>query len=172
MMNDERDPSTSSWRTLLLASDGSPASDRATQAAIALGKPLGADILVLSVAEPYPDCLEPVSEDYERCALRIAEGHAMKAAMAIRAAGLECETVVVQSFAPHREILRIAEERHCGAIFMGVHGASAVGRFFFGSQTQKVLAEAKVPVMLVRGDMERPGPEAFAQAPQVDAANA
>jgi nucleotide-binding universal stress UspA family protein len=106
------------------------------------------------VAEPYPECLQPVSEDYERHALRAAEGHAMKAACAIRAAGLECATRIVKSYAPYREILRMAEERHCGAIFMGVHGASPVGRFFFGSQTQKVLAEARMPVVLVRADDE------------------
>jgi nucleotide-binding universal stress UspA family protein len=145
---------TSSWETLLLASDGSPAADKATQAAIALAMPLKAKILVLSVAEPYPECLEPISEDYERHALRAAEGHAMKAASAIREAGLECEMLVVTSFAPHREILRMAEERQCSAIFMGVHGGSPVGRFFFGSQAQKVLAETKVPVMLVRGDVD------------------
>lgn len=157
-MNTERDAASSSWGTLLLATDGSPASDAATDAAIALGKPLGARILALSVAEPYPDCLQPLSEDYECAALRAAEGHAMRAAAAIGAAGLGCETLVLKSFSPHREIVRIAAERQCGAIFMGVHGASPVGRFFFGSQTQKVLAETTVPVMLARGAMERPKP--------------
>ncbi|MBK4737698.1 universal stress protein [Noviherbaspirillum pedocola] len=157
-MNSERDAASSSWDTLLLATDGSPASDAATNAAIALGKPLGARIVALSVAEPYPDCLQPLSEGYEHAAVRAAEGHAMRAAAAIRAAGLECEMLVLKSFAPHREIVRIADERHCGAIFMGVHGASPVGRFFFGSQTQKVLAETTVPVMLARGGMQRTKP--------------
>jgi hypothetical protein len=43
---------------------------------------------------------------------------------------------------------------------MGVHGGSPLGRFFFGSQTQKVLAEAPVPVMLVRGAVESRKPPA------------
>lgn len=160
-MSSGRDASPSSWRRLLLACDGSPASDAATRAAIALAQPLGAGILALSVAEPYPDCLQPVSEDYVRAASRAAEGHAMKAAAAVRAAGLECDILVCSGFAPHREILRIAAERHCSAIVMGVHGGSPLGRFFFGSQTQKVLAEAPVPVMLVRGASESPKPPAL-----------
>jgi len=138
------------FRTLLVPVDGSPLSDKAVAAAIEFARPLHAKIIAVSVAEPYPDCLEPVTEDFDAKAMANARGRVMRAEQAIRQAGLDCDGVAVRSFEPHQEIVETAARLRCDAIFMGIHGGNPVGSFFFGSQAQKVLAHSTVPVMLLR----------------------
>lgn len=49
------------------------------------------------------------------------------------------------------EIIKIAEEEKIDYILMGRRGFSPVERFFVGSVTQKVLASAPCPVIVVNG---------------------
>lgn len=141
-------------KKILVPTDGSPRSDRAAQAAIELAKQLKGSILVLSVAEPYP--FPPISESpyiggseaYEQRALELAKEHVAKVAAAAAAAGVPCETLVTHALNPNEEITDAAESHHCDAIFMATHGRKGVNRLFAGSETQKVIAHAKVPVMV------------------------
>ena len=55
----------------------------------------------------------------------------------------------------HREILRIATERHCDLIVMGVRGRGPVDLTFFGSTTNQVVRRATCPVVTVRSRDER-----------------
>ena len=48
-----------------------------------------------------------------------------------------------------REILRLAKERRCDLIVMGVQGRGAVDRFVFGSNTGRVIRAASCPVLTV-----------------------
>ena len=65
-------------------------------------------------------------------------------------AGVPCETVVAQSTKPNEEIVRIADEHDCDCIFMASHGRKGLNKLFIGSETQKVLATAHVPVLVYR----------------------
>lgn len=51
---------------------------------------------------------------------------------------------------PWRGILRAARDGRCDAIVMGSHGRSAVGGLILGSQTSRVLAHSKLPLLVVR----------------------
>jgi nucleotide-binding universal stress UspA family protein len=51
---------------------------------------------------------------------------------------------------PAQEILQAADKTHADLIVMGSHGHGAIGSLLLGSITQKVLASAKVPVLVVR----------------------
>jgi nucleotide-binding universal stress UspA family protein len=51
---------------------------------------------------------------------------------------------------PWREVLRIAAERQCDLIVMGVQGRGAADLWFFGSTTQHVVREASCPVLTLR----------------------
>lgn len=51
----------------------------------------------------------------------------------------------------HREILTEAERCGASLIVVGSHGRSAVERLFLGSVSSKVLRQAKVPALVVRG---------------------
>ena len=51
---------------------------------------------------------------------------------------------------PAGAIVKAARKYRCDGIVMGSHGRSGVARMLLGSQSQKVLASANVPVMVVR----------------------
>jgi nucleotide-binding universal stress UspA family protein len=57
---------------------------------------------------------------------------------------------VLTSGTPSREILRLADEKKSELIVIGVHGRSAIDMTFFGSTTNRVVREARCPVLTVR----------------------
>jgi nucleotide-binding universal stress UspA family protein len=65
-------------------------------------------------------------------------------------ARVPCETHTALSFLPYEEIIRAADDYHCDVIFMASHGRRGLSRLLAGSQTQKVLAYSKVPVLVLR----------------------
>jgi nucleotide-binding universal stress UspA family protein len=57
---------------------------------------------------------------------------------------------VVTSGKPHRELLRIARDRGCDLIVLGIHGRNPIDRMFFGSTAEPVVRHAPCPVLTVR----------------------
>jgi nucleotide-binding universal stress UspA family protein len=58
---------------------------------------------------------------------------------------------------PATVIIEKADEWGADLIVVGSHGHTALGRFFFGSVSQKVLHEARRSVRVARGRIEEPG---------------
>ena len=144
------------FKTILVPTDGSPLSERAINAAVEFARETGASLIGLSVSEPYP--FSPLSADtlsderslYEEKARDIAQEHVRKLAAAAQVREVPCKTLVAQSFSPSDEIVRTAERMRCDAIFMASHGRKGISRLFIGSETQKVLANTTIPVMVFR----------------------
>lgn len=63
--------------------------------------------------------------------------------------GLQASSEVVLGL-PHREILRIADEKDCDLIVLGSHGRSLMGSVLLGSVASSVVQSARKPVMVVR----------------------
>lgn len=141
-------------KKILVPTDGSPRSDRAMQAAIEFAQQVGGEIVAISVAEPYP--FPPISdsayvggsEAYEQRSLELAREYVSKVASAAAQANVRCETVVTHGLNPHEEIVNAAAKYQCDAIFMATHGRKGLSKLFAGSETQKVIAHAGVPVMV------------------------
>jgi nucleotide-binding universal stress UspA family protein len=51
---------------------------------------------------------------------------------------------------PAAEILKLANKEKAQMIVMGTHGHGLIGRAVLGSVAQRVLAEAHIPVLLVK----------------------
>lgn len=51
---------------------------------------------------------------------------------------------------PHEEILKEASERKIDLIVIASHGKTGFQKYFIGSVTEKVMKEAKCPVLLIR----------------------
>jgi nucleotide-binding universal stress UspA family protein len=51
---------------------------------------------------------------------------------------------------PWRAILGAARAMRCDAIVMGSHGRSAIGGLVLGSETTRVLAHSRIPVLVAR----------------------
>jgi nucleotide-binding universal stress UspA family protein len=67
-----------------------------------------------------------------------------------RAMGVACETVHVLDRHPADGIVQTADSKNCDLIVMASHGRRGIDRLLLGSQTLKVLAHTKRPVLVVR----------------------
>jgi nucleotide-binding universal stress UspA family protein len=139
---------------MLIAVDGSEHARRAIEAAARLAKQMpAAEVVLLNVADamvfygelpPFDlEAIERAQRAHQDKLLAQAEAHA-------RASGLQ--QVLTQSAVglTAQEILRVADERGVDQIVMGTHGRGAVGSLLLGSVAQRVVHQAKVPVLLVR----------------------
>ncbi len=144
------------FKKILVPTDGSHRSEKAAQTAIDLARQLNGTLVALSVVEPYP--FPPISESpytggseaYEHRALELAEEHVKKIATAAAVAQVPCETAVAYALNPYEEIIAAVEKYGCDAIVMATHGRKGLNRLFAGSETQKVIAHTKVPVVVIQ----------------------
>lgn len=149
-------PEAGVFSKILVPSDGSPLSEQAVQAALNLARELDAQLVALSVAEPYP--YSPMAESafidergqYEARARELAEQRVGRIAFSAQARQVPCTTVVAQSFSPWEEIVKAAEAHGCDLILMASHGRKGLSRLLLGSETRKVLAHSKIPVLVYR----------------------
>lgn len=126
----------------------------AAEYAIALATALDANITVLYVMEPIPPRYFgeggpiPPSFAEEEAAKQRAEAKMAETIAAHFCAICQDKGVVVFGRAAD-QIIRITEECSGDMIVMASHGRSLVGRVIHGSVTNKVLADAKVPVLVI-----------------------
>ncbi len=141
---------------ILVPTDGSDVSAAAEQAAIAFARAHGSEIVILAVGQPQPPiasaeaamAIDPGLDD--AVLLAAAKEHARNVANAAEAAGVRCTSLAVLDYAPADAIVATADSHGCDLIFMGSHGRRGLSRLLAGSVTQKVLADAHVPVMVMR----------------------
>jgi nucleotide-binding universal stress UspA family protein len=146
------------YKHILVPTDGSPLSRAAVRASVRLAKALGARVTGLFVAPPATPLvyhgLLPVGYGTPKhnAAMieRAARRHLDVIERAAREAGVRCETTYVTSDFPSEVILEIAGKRKCDLIYMASHGQRKLNTLLLGSQTQKVLAGAKIPVLVHR----------------------
>jgi len=136
---------------VLIAYDGSDCADAAIAELPRAGLPDEVEFMVLSVIEnwlPPPSGLEIVQHIDRDQEFKLL---AMQAANRLRemAAGWTAKAELSVG-APASQILEKAEQWKPDLIVMGAHGRTALGRFFFGSVSQKVLHEANCPVRVAR----------------------
>jgi nucleotide-binding universal stress UspA family protein len=146
------------FSNILVPTDGSELSLKAARQAVAIAKATGSKITALHVAPPYtfhvyedyipPDFLRPA--EYETRVRQIAERHLEVVRKMAAESGVQYEGHYTKSSVPAEAIVQMAEKCGCDSIVMGSHGRGAVGTLLLGSQTQKVLTSAKVPVVVVR----------------------
>jgi nucleotide-binding universal stress UspA family protein len=152
-----------SYKHILLPTDGSPLSDQAVKAGVALAKAVGARVTALFVAPaPTPLVFEdglPVAymtpEEHGAQIGRAAARYLGVAEKAAKAAGVPCEVATVTSEYPADAIVAEARQRRCDLIVMASHGRKGIKAVLLGSETSKVLAHAKVPVLVHKGQLPK-----------------
>ncbi len=60
---------------------------------------------------------------------------------------------IIKHYKVFKEVDAIAKEVNADLIIMGSHGASGFKEFFIGSNTQKVIRHANVPVLVIKNEM-------------------
>ena len=148
------------YKHILIPTDGSKLANQSAQAAVRLAKTLGARVTGFFAAPPATPIvfkgIVPVGykapEEHEQSIEKAAQAYLGAVAKAARAAGVECEVLSVTSDYPAEAIVAAAKKRRCDLIFMSSHGRRGVRReSLLGSETQKVLSESPIPVLVHRG---------------------
>jgi nucleotide-binding universal stress UspA family protein len=146
------------YRRLLVPLDGSRLAEAVLPAVERLGQLCQATVMLLHVLERGA----PAAVHGERHlqALDEAEAYLGGVADRLRAQGITVEThahEVPEGDVP-RSIAAHAAEAGADLIVLCTHGSGGVRQLLFGSVAQQVLKHGTVPVLLVRGAEETPGP--------------
>ena len=72
-----------------------------------------------------------------------------KAAIA-KAEGVECKTARTMNFSVHQAIIQQAKDSDCDLICMASHGRKGIAGILLGSETQRVLVNSSIPVLVHR----------------------
>ena len=144
------------YKRILVPIDGSTASQRGFDEALALAKRLDASMVLLHVIEYYPVMMEMatastwalVTTEMRQHGQRVLE----QAHEAAQAAGVASETRLEDAAAARvcDLIVQQAGERKCDLIVMGTHGRRGIAHALIGSDAEQVLRMSPVPVLLVR----------------------
>jgi nucleotide-binding universal stress UspA family protein len=145
------------FKRILVPVDGSPASRKAAKRAIAFAKAVGASLTVyyaIPVVAPVffgEGYAVPQSalDEIETAQRRTGERYVGEVAKKAEKAGVQC-TRVVNRAVPAAGIVATAQAQKCDVIFIGGHGWDALKGLVLGSVTQRVLHDAKVPVLVYR----------------------
>lgn len=146
------------FRNILVPVDGSAMSKKAAQKATALAKATGARITGFHVAPAYrfnvygdyipANFVRP--DQYEKNAKEIATRHLSVVKKAAAASGVSYAGYYATSDFPADAIVKAAKRYKCDVVFMASHGRSGLSKLILGSETSKVLANTKIPVVVWR----------------------
>jgi nucleotide-binding universal stress UspA family protein len=147
------------YKHILIPTDGSDASRRTIAAGVKLAASLGARVTGLFAAPPATPILFrdrlPAGYDTpkhnEALIARAAKAHLAVIEKAAKAAGVRCNCLSVKSDYPAETILETAKKAKCDLIVMASHGRRGLRGLLLGSETQKVLAGSRLPVLVHRG---------------------
>ncbi len=137
--------------TILLATDGSTASEPASEQAIDLAVQVQAKLLVVSVvaAGGHPSEAPGSNSDGDFSRDSIA-ARAQSIVQRAKASGANATFLIWEGDAGEA-IVAAADAEAVDLIVVGSHGRSGVSRFFIGSVSDFVVRHAHCPVMVVRG---------------------
>ncbi len=138
---------------ILIATDGSDVSLRAAAVAVDLAKRLGIGVYAFHVAAPYENAFFVtdiyVDQDfYQSQTIAYATRSLSDIVKLAQDAGVPCASGYKLEKNTYAAILSAAETEHCDLIVMGSHGKRGLDRLLLGSETQKVILNGQIPVMV------------------------
>lgn len=145
------------YKHILIPTDGSKVSRQAIVAGVKLAKALGARVTGFYATPPatplefrglLPAYVDP--QKHARAVEKATQQHLEVIERAARAAGVPCKTASATSDFPADAIVAAAKRHGCDLIFIASHGRRGFRASMLGSQTERVLAQSKVPVLVDR----------------------
>ena len=142
------------YRHLLLPLDDSPLATETARKGVEFARALGARITFFHAQEDYAStsvgALQRViaPAEFEDAVAGEARAILAKAEVVAREAGVPYDSLAMISNRPYEAILEAAEQRRCDVIFIASHGRRGIRGLMLGSQTQKVLQHATIPVLV------------------------
>jgi nucleotide-binding universal stress UspA family protein len=122
-----------------------PEGEAALTSAIAEAKLRGSKVVVVNSHRG--------GQDFDGAASRKAESEMDVVKTRLDDAGLEHDVrQLVRGFEPAEDLMGIAEEVSAELIVIGLRRRSPVGKLILGSNAQRILLEARCPVLAVKAD--------------------
>lgn len=140
---------------ILHPTDFSAGAEAARAEALRLARALGAELVLLHVAVDAPLYREGFADMSE--VRRVFEAQREWARQALEERAAECRGAGIPTAVqlvvgvPHVEILAAAARDGVDLVVMGTEGRGGVERFFLGSVADRVVRNARCPVLTVRG---------------------
>ncbi len=143
------------FKRILVPTDGSDITAKATQTAIALARLHGAELFAISVKEPFPYSaiseMQPVPpQEFYDAQERIAASRVKAVMAAASAADVRCNAHTVEALHAWEAILDHAKSQQCDLVVMASHGRRGVAALLLGSETSRVLTHSEIPVLVVK----------------------
>src|SRR5271154_3913647 len=150
---------------LLVATDFSPASEKAASYAKRLAQRFGSTVEVAHIFDPS------VVSSYEEAIIglpisdrREATSRALELVKKdFETSGIRAETALTEGHRPFAFLLKLARERRVDLIVAGTESKSGVARFVLGSTAEELIRNAEIPVITVGPRVQPPeaGPLVF-----------
>jgi nucleotide-binding universal stress UspA family protein len=136
------------YKKILVALENGPADERLLPHVGQLARLVGAELLLLHVADGW------AARNFEQH--QLAESDEMKVdrddldgtANQLRASGLTVDTVLALGNPPN-QIVKIADESGCDLIALASHGHKLIGDILHGSTIDKVRHNTAIPMLVV-----------------------
>jgi len=145
------------YKKVMVATDGSEQNKKAISYGIEFAKLSGAKLYVVYVVDTAAFASIPMDAGWEMM-YELLETEGKDASDQVvelgEAQGLEIESAVLEGH-PSNEIIEFAEGNDIDMIVIGTLGKSGLDRFLLGSVAEKVTRNSKVPVLVVRGEVNK-----------------
>ncbi len=143
------------FKRILVPTDGSDITAKAVDTAIQLAKLHGAQLMTLSVMEPFPYSavseIQPVPpQEFIDAQHRVAQQRVEAVSATAAAQGVACRAHTVEALHAWEAIIDHAKAEGVDLIVMASHGRRGVAALLLGSETQKVLTHTDLPVLVVK----------------------
>lgn len=145
------------FKHILIPTDGSKLSAAALRSGMQLAREQGAQVTVLYVMPDYRTMIYGSgalmafnSEEFDRSAQKEADEVLQAAAEIAKVEGVACKTERVTNMVVNKAIIQQAQDSHCDLICMASHGRKGIAGVLLGSETQRVLVNSSIPVLVHR----------------------
>jgi len=146
------------FKVILVATDGTTQSNQAVKTAATLAAEMRATLIVFHASRTYqsfyyPDGIAlawPPKGQFLKESSAGADKLLTSASALAKKLGLNAKTAHSYSDSPAEAIIAAAKKSKADLIVMASHGRKGLDKLLLGSETQKVLARSKLPVLVVR----------------------
>jgi len=146
------------FKHILLATDGSKASDEAVRLAVDLAAEQGARLTAVYVIDPYPyagvgEASAQGFQAYMSAAYEYAGQADARVSELCQRAGrtVDKQFMRLEGVSAVESIVQAVKDQGADLVVVGSHGRTGVARLMLGSTAAKLVAQSPVPVLVARG---------------------